>query len=196
VLRIRDLGRLAQEALAEDLGSIRSKGGQRLLVDLRNVADTRPRDAVGAADLFVSGALLRLRDRAGQVVEELDGPRSRPVWTEPVTVLLNGFTAGSAEALTRALQAEGGARVLGEASYGLGSEPKLFELEDGAGLVLSAAVWETASGARWNGDGVQPDQVIHGRGNDVASVFSDQLNQALDWLEAQSSKETPNRQES
>jgi carboxyl-terminal processing protease len=194
ILHVRDLSRLTEETLAQDLGGLRGKGAERLLLDLRNVADTRPRDAAGTANLFLSGVLLRLKDHGGRVLEQVDATRSRPAWAGPVAVLLNGSTAGGAEALARLLQAERAGTVLGEPSYGLGSEPKLYELKGGAGVILSAAVWETASGARWNGEGIQPDQVIHGRGANLAAVSADQLNQALQWLEQHPAKEAPAQQ--
>jgi len=44
-------------------------------------------------------------------------------------------------------------------------------------------LWETADGAQWNGEGLEPDEVIHGKGDDFAAASADQLQQVLDHLE-------------
>jgi carboxyl-terminal processing protease len=100
-----------------------------------------------------------------------------------VAALVNGATAGSGEALASLLQAQGKARVLGESTYGLGAEVKLFELDNGAGLLVSSALWETGSGQRGNGEGVGPDETIAGRGEDYSTAAEDQLERALELLE-------------
>jgi carboxyl-terminal processing protease len=103
-----------------------------------------------------------------------------------VTALVNGATAGSAEALAGLIQADLGGRVLGETTYGLGAEARLYELGDGSGLLVSAAVWETAAGARWNADGIEPDEVIRGQGADYEARQADQLETALESVRTHS----------
>ena len=87
-----------------------------------------------------------------------------------------------------------GAPDVPDPTYGLGSEAMLYEMEDGSGLLLSAALWETGGGARWNGDGVAPDEVIRGRGADYAARLADQLERALTFLSRQTPAEEPERE--
>jgi len=183
VLRITHMGRISADALAAELDDVRSRGVTRLLIDLRNLADTDPRSVVPAAGLFLSGPVLRLKDRAGELVESVNSSGNGTAWQGSVVVLVNGATAGSAEALARLVQEDLGGTVVGERTYGLGSEGRLYEMEGGSGLVVSATVWETAAGARWNGDGVEPDETIHGRGTEYAERHQDQLDQALEFIE-------------
>jgi carboxyl-terminal processing protease len=189
VLRLFDMSRVEVEALKTELADVRSRGVERLLVDLRNTADLEARAVAPAAGLFASGVLLQLRDGSGEVVESLSSPGEGDAWSGSVDALVNGATAGSAEALAAVVQSELGGRVLGEPTYGLGAELGLFELEDGSGLLVSSALWETAGGGRWNSDGVQPDEVIHGKGSEFAERLADQLRQALDVLEKPESPE-------
>jgi len=160
LLTVSDLRRIAPDALAADLKGARDRGVDRLLLDLRNVSDGGPRDVVGLAALFTGGDLLVLKDRDGRVVETLRAARAGDAWPGPVGVLVNGGTAGGAEAVARVLQSLRQAKLYGEATYGLGAEPKLFELPDGSGLLVAALLWETASGLSWNGEGAAPDKVI------------------------------------
>jgi len=196
VLRVRDLARLTADGLARDLATVRDEGAKWLLLDLRGVVEGGPREAAPCAGALVQGVLWRLKNRAGKVLEEVSAARGVTAWSGPVAVLQNGSTAGGAEALARLLQGERAGLILGEESYGLGTEPALYELADGAGLLLSAAEWETASGARWNGKGVTPDVVVRGHGTDYASASSDQLSQALDRLAEHFAKEAADRQPS
>jgi carboxyl-terminal processing protease len=185
VLTVRDLGRLSAEALGAELGEIRSRGVSWLLIDLRNSADLRPRGAAAAAGVFCEGNLLRLRDRSGRLIEDLPAGDGPPAWSGSLALLVNGATAGGAEALAAVLHERLGSPLLGESTYGLGAEPRLYELgEGGAGLLVSAALWETPAGKTWNGDGLSPDEEIEGRGDTFEAAAADQLRLALDRVEA------------
>jgi carboxyl-terminal processing protease len=183
VLHILDMRRLPADEIAEELDDVRSRGVASLLIDLRNVADVDPRAVAAAGGLLSTGSLLRLKDRQGSVVESVSAGRREAVWTGSVAALVNGATAGSAEALASLIQEDLGGLVLGEPTYGLGSEPKLYEMEDGSGVLVSAMLWETAAGRRWNGGGVEPDEVIRGSGGDYDARMADQLEQALQSIE-------------
>jgi len=183
VLRVHDLSRFPADDVAEELGDVRSRGITMLLLDVRNLADSSPREAGEAAALFAHGPLMHLRDRSGKVVESVNGSRVGTAWDGEIAVLVNGATAGGAEALASVVRSRRDAVVLGESTYGLGSEARLFELENGSGLLISSALWETDSGDRWNSDGITPDNVIRGEGDDHAAASLDQLEEALNFLE-------------
>jgi len=183
VLRIHDMSRVPVDELVEELDDVRSRGVTHLLLDLRNLADVHPGRVEALAGLFSSGPLLRLRDRAGNLMEDVTSAREQTAWSGSITALVNGGTAGSAEGLASVIHSAGKGMVIGEKTYGLGSRVKLYEMEDGSGLLVSAALWETVSGARWNGEGIEPDEVIHGKGPDYEKRFADQLDQALDFVE-------------
>ncbi len=180
VLRVRDLRRIDPDAVASKLGECRGAGAERLLVDLRGLAGGSPREAGALAGLFVSGDLLRLKDRSGKSLETVTVKGSGSAWSAPMGVLVNGATAGGSEAVAKLLQGKG-ATIYGESTFGLGAEARLVELPDGSGLLLSAYVWETAAGGRWNGDGIEPDKVVRGEGR-PEDAESQQLQKALEEL--------------
>jgi carboxyl-terminal processing protease len=181
VVRFRDLSRVDVEALTADLHAQTSEGRDTLLLDLRNVTQGTPRDAGAIAGLFSDGAPLELRDRSGRLLESVP-PSPRAGWTGKVFVLVNGATVGGAEALAMLLSVGGEARVFGEATYGLGAEPRLYELDNGAGLLLSAALWSVEEHGSWNAEGVQPDELVHGEGEDYSEVAHDQLGRVIDLI--------------
>ena len=195
VLRIHNMSRVPIDELIDELDDVRSRGVTHLLLDLRNVADNHPGRVEALAGLFSSGPLLRLRDRAGNLMEDVSSSREQTAWSGSITALVNGATAGSAEGLASVIQTTRKALVIGEPTYGLGSRVKLYEMEDGSGLLVSAALWETVSGARWNGHGIEPDEVIHGKGTDYEKRFADQLDKALDFVERHDESEAGTQRE-
>lgn len=189
LLTARDLARIDGAQLASDLDDVRSRGVDRLLVDLRNLAGGGPADAAGFLGAFDRTVGFRLRDRAGEIVESVETTGSGEAWNETLAVLVNGATAGAAEAVALALRDGRAARVFGEATYGLGTEVELFELPDGSGLLLSARVWELGSGEAWNDDGVEPDEIVNATGATLEDRMIQQLERTLE-LFAEDAAET------
>jgi carboxyl-terminal processing protease len=162
VLHVKDVDRLPSEALVREVESVKDRGVDRLLIDLRDVASIETRRAAPIADLFASGSFLELEDASGHAVETLGAKRVQPAWSGRVAVLVNGATAGAGEGLAMILKERCRATVYGESTFGLGTEAKLVELPDGGGLLVPGLVWKTVSGRRWNGDGIAPDKTIKG----------------------------------
>ena len=160
VLRLRDVERLPSDALVAELSAVHDRGAERLLIDARDLAASDTRRAVKLAEVFTGGEFLKLKDRSGKAVETLSGAERKPAWTGPIAVLVNGATAGAGEGLALILHDRLKAPIYGESTYGLGTEVRLVELPEGDGLLVPGFVWEASTGKRWNGDGVEPDEVV------------------------------------
>lgn len=184
VLRVTDLDRISVQEVATEIGKMQKNGPSEILLDLRNVADGSLRRAAELAGLFTDQARLRLRDRSGKILDSIS-VESKPLWSGSVAVLVNGATAGGGEALAKLLQLGSAAKVFGEKTFGLGTEPQLLELEDGSGLLVSSGLWETESGENWNAEGIAPDHEVNGEGDTFAELAADQLIRVLDLLEEQ-----------
>ncbi len=178
LLKVRDLDRMPTDGLLAELSAVKDRGADRLLIDLRDDASTETRHIAAVADLFTSGDFLRLADKNGKAIETLTGSRPKPMWSGPVAVLVNSATAGASEGLAMILRERRKATIYGEATYGLGTEPKLIELPEGGGLLVPGYVWETPTGKRWNTDGLTPDKLIKADGRRDAD--DDQLKKALE----------------
>lgn len=183
VLAVADLARAAGDELGSALRGARSQGASRLLIDLRDVVEGTPREAVALVSQFVPGVLAVRKDRTGRVLETLTSQRKEPLWSAPVGVLVNGATAGGSEAVALVLRSSIEAPVFGQPTYGRGAEPKLFRLSNGAGILLPASRWETASGRTWEADGLKPDLAVLADGKDRAAASADQLRRALEEFE-------------
>lgn len=183
ILRLLELRELPFDKIARELEHARSRGVERLLLDLRNTAGADPRDAARVAAAFAGAKpRLELRDRSRRLVESVETEEQPSLWSGPLFVLVNGATAEGTEALAMLLHDQG-AKVFGETTFGLGAEPRLFELQDGSGILLSSALWETPDGHSWHESGVTPDEEIRGEGRDFASVSADQLQRVLVRIE-------------
>ena len=191
VLRVERLRGLPLERLADELDDVRRRGVQRMLLDLRNVAEGDPREISGLAGLFAPGATLNLRDRSGRLVETVVASDDLTGWNGELALLVNRATAGGAEALAQIVRDRRSALVYGESTYGLGAEPKLYELEGGAALLVSSQLWETADGKSWNDGGLEPDEAVRGEGETYADVRADQLNRVLALVDRPTSEALP-----
>jgi carboxyl-terminal processing protease len=115
------------------------------------------------ANYFLSdGVIYYSRNREGEKVLVVEADPEKTVTLLPVAVLINGSTAGAAEIIAGALKDGKRATVVGERSFGLGSEQKTIQLKSGALLILTTAKYCTPGGNIIQDDGarktgIEPD---------------------------------------
>jgi carboxyl-terminal processing protease len=182
VLELRNLTRLDAGRLASELGDYRDQGIEQLLIDLRNAAEGTVRELQPVAALFHQGEAFRLVDRNGETLETVEIKSKGMAWSGELSLLVNGSTAGAAEGFARLLQVNGPVQVYGEETFGMASEPELFELPSGAGVLISSREWRLASGESWNEDGVIPDVAVLPEGRTYPERLLDQMTKTLEAL--------------
>ncbi|HTF63936.1 MAG TPA: S41 family peptidase [Edaphobacter sp.] len=187
------------------LKGMQKAGNKKILLDLRDVAAGDNTEAMRMANfLLKSGTIATLE---GQKVEKqtFAAESSKSInTTSPVVVLVNRGTAGPAEIVAAALMDNKRADLVGEKTFGEGSQQKTFELPDGAALVLSVAKYESPSGKKLEDEGVTPGIQVASNIDDNGPVDEDattpesqqpetkkpsvsvdeQLNKALDLLKS------------
>ena len=187
------------------LKGMQKAGNKKILLDLRDVAAGDNTEAMRMANfLLKSGTIATLE---GQKVEKqtFAAESSKSInTTSPVVVLINRGTAGPAEIVAAALMDNKRADLVGEKTFGEGSQQKTFELPDGAALVLSVAKYESPSGKKLEDEGVTPGIQVASNIDDNGPVDEDattpesqqpetkkpsvsvdeQLNKALDLLKS------------
>jgi carboxyl-terminal processing protease len=130
------------------LDSLVAAGATSQIVDLRGNPGGVLAQGVAVADLFLDAGqkIVSTRGRLGSAnVSFVDKAPQR--WPKlPVVVIVNGFTASSAEIVAGALQDHDRAIVIGRPSYGKGSAQAVIPLEGGAAVKLTNALWYTPSG--------------------------------------------------
>jgi carboxyl-terminal processing protease len=69
-------------------------------------------------------------------------------------------TAGASEALAVALKEAGLAKLIGEQTFGDGTEQTLFPLDNGAALCVTTAKMLSPKEVDYDGKGLKPDVVV------------------------------------
>ena len=158
------------------------------ILDLRRNPGGSPDAAAEvAAQLLPSGSPFRfVETREGERSEHLipDNDDRLPLDDLPMTVLIDGFTIGEAEALAAALQEAERATLVGVPTYGEGSDYGFVELKDRSALYIPTSRWYT-SGGSWVGDApVQPDIFVEYEDTQTGIGGELQFNTAYEYLDS------------
>jgi carboxyl-terminal processing protease len=142
-------------------------GNKKVLLDLRDVAAGDMTEAVRMANfLLKTGTVAMLEGQKMQKQTFSADPSKVINATAPVVVLVNRGTAGPAELVAAALQDNKRADLVGERTFGEGTQQKTFDLPDGAALILSVAKYEAPSGKKLQDDAVTPGTLVAGAAED------------------------------
>jgi carboxyl-terminal processing protease len=129
-------------------------------LDLRNNPGGLVNEAAAVADEFLTTGVIFTTRRRGHVVDLVRAAPGGALRRGAVAVLVNEFSASSAELVTGALQDNGRARVVGFNSFGKGSVQTIVDLPGGAGLRLTTLRYYTPSGRAIQAQGIEPDIVV------------------------------------
>ena len=169
----------ANEARAR-LQDLVKQGAQKIVIDVRDTAGGSLNEAVSVANLFIKdGVIAQTIGREGKAIKTLTADSKATLFSGPVVVLIDAGTAGAAEVVASAIVERNRGQVVGERSFGAGTEQQLFSLRGGDGLLLTTVKWAASSGKTFLGEdrahsGVTP--TVEVKGQEVAdSVDPDDL---------------------
>jgi carboxyl-terminal processing protease len=190
------------------LKAMPKSGNKKILLDLRDTAAGEVPEAMRLANfLLKSGTIATLEGQKVAKQTFAADPSKAINTSSPVVVLVNRGTAGPGEIVAAALLDNKRADLVGEKTFGEGSQQKTFELPDGAALILSVAKYESPSGKKLEDEGVTPGVLVAsnvddggpgGEGNEESIPttesqpaakkpgisIDEQLNKALDLLKS------------
>ncbi|MDW8444001.1 MAG: S41 family peptidase [Acetobacteraceae bacterium] len=160
VLRVSGFNRLTDRRLARAVVEVahRDPAPPGLVLDLRGNRGGLLRQAIAAADLFLSdGVIAEARGRHPDAsrVHRASGPDLAAGL--PIVVLVDGSSASSAEVLAAALQDNGRAALVGSVTTGKGLIQTVVPLADDSEVHLTWASLHAPSGYPIQGLGVLPD---------------------------------------
>lgn len=166
------------------------------VVDVRGNIGGNVTDMVGAVAPPLSGGRLlgfRFADGTQEWVDFAPGtmqvadaetlsypPRVQQPTGTPVAVLTDRETASAAEPVVIAFTGQEQVRTFGERTFGVPTRNLLFDLSDGAMLVLSTSRMVDRTGTAYDGS-ITPDEVIE---TDATTNGDPVLDAATDWLTA------------
>jgi carboxyl-terminal processing protease len=123
------------------------QGVQKIVLDLRGVAAGELNEAVEVANLFIKeGNLAQVIGRENKVIQTYAADAGKHLFDGKVVALIDLGTSGAAEVVASAILDRQRGEVVGERSFGAGTQQQLFTLRGGDGLLLTTAKWASPSG--------------------------------------------------
>jgi len=195
-------GSLSKDRVNEIEAKLRAmpkNGNKKILLDLRDVVEGEPDQAIRLANAFLkSGNIASL---SGQTVptQTFNADPAKFITNAPLVVLVNHGTAGPAELVAAAILDNKRGDLVGDRTFGEGAVQKTIDLPDGAAVILSVAKYDSPSGKAIQDTAVTPnivvtesiDQYLAEEDLDdaqpntrIAPIPDDQLTKALDVLKA------------
>jgi carboxyl-terminal processing protease len=149
------------QQMESKLKSMSRAGNKKVLLDLRDVAAGDMGEATRLANfLMKTGTIGSLEGQKVDKVTFTADPSKAIVPNAPMVVLVNHGTAGPAELVAAALLENKRADLVGEKTFGEGTQLKTFELPDGAAIIMSVAKYESPSGKKLQDEGVTPGVLV------------------------------------
>ncbi|MGB2752160.1 MAG: S41 family peptidase [Pyrinomonadaceae bacterium] len=162
VIKVNSLADGEANDIKSQVATLTKQGAQKIVLDLRGVAGGSLAEGVAVANLFIkSGELAKVIGKEAKVTQTFTADPAKTVFDGGLAVLIDLGTAGAAEAVASAVIDRKRGEVVGERSFGAGTEQQLFPLKSGDGLLLTVAKWASPNGTPFLGDdrattGVKP----------------------------------------
>src|SRR4030095_13080886 len=135
------------------LQELMKQGAQKMVVDLRGTAGGSLDEAVTVANLFIKdGLIAQTSGRENKTLKTFTADPKAAIVSGPVVALIDSGTAGAAEVVASALLERNRGQVVGEKSFGAGTEQQLFSLRGGDGLLLTTVKWASSNGKTFLGE--------------------------------------------
>lgn len=177
----RDVRRLLEQ--------LQKDGIDGLVIDLRGNGGGSLREATELTGLFVRGGpvvQVRRHDGTVEVIQDRD---SSIVYSGPLVVLVDQFSASASEIFAAAIQDYGRGVVVGQKTFGKGTVQTLIDLdrglwskEAGGRLKLTIAKFYRINGHSTQQRGVEPDIVLPSA-IDASRFYESAVETALPWDE-------------
>ncbi|MBP6003188.1 MAG: PDZ domain-containing protein [Pyrinomonadaceae bacterium] len=162
VIKVNSLDSGEANDIREQVASLVKQGAVKVILDLRGVAGGTIDEGVAVANIFIrEGEIAKVIGREGKVTKTFTADPSKAAFDGEMVVLIDLGTAGAAEVVAAAVLERKRGEVIGERSFGAGTEQQLFPMSTGAGYLLTVAKWAAPSGTPFFGEertamGVKP----------------------------------------
>ena len=155
-IRIKTFNQKTAEQFNIMLYSLINKGAEAFIFDVRDNGGGLISSVEAVLnDLLPEGDIVKAtyNDGTTKVVVKADATEIKL----PMTVLVNGFTASSAEIFAAALRDFGKAQLVGTKTYGKGVMQNTFMLSNGGAVTVTVASFSTTKAESFDGIGLSPE---------------------------------------
>jgi len=155
-IRLTQFNGNATSDMAKAITKLEAEGADSYVLDLRGNPGGLLQGAVEIARQWLpEGVIVYTVDRNG--IQENYAATGKPLTDAPLVILQDGGTASASEVLAGALHDNDRARLLGTRTFGKGLIQSLFALDDGSGLAVTIAKYETPDHHDIHRIGIKPD---------------------------------------
>ncbi len=157
-------GNKTTRELDEALQRAQKEGAKGVILDLRDNGGGWVQAAQEMLGRFLPGGVALYEDptqtAGGETPEEVITSRSVRAYDIPLVVLVNKGSASASEIVAGALQARGRAKLVGDVTFGKGSEQSVNPLAGGSSAHITIAHWLTPDKRDIHGKGLRPDVLV------------------------------------
>jgi len=168
------------------VNELKSENVDGLVLDLRNDGGGYLPEATALTGLFIDhGPVVQLKDTTGRL-EVLDDPDPGVVYTGPLAVLVDRFSASASEIFAAAIQDYHRGVIIGQRTFGKGTVQNLVPLDRwsqrpvNGQLTVTIGKFYRITGESTQHRGVEPDVVLPSP-IDMNEVGESSLEAALPW---------------
>ncbi len=161
-IRISRFYKNTADELKTMLESLKDKGAEGIVIDLRNTSEGTVKYAADAIDVIVPGStgyIATTRDKNGK---ETTFTAESSSFVMNFSVLINSRTSGPAELFACDMRDMKQAQLVGTRTAGVGTMQEVFTLDDGSAILLTVALVIPKGGeqAVYDGIGVAPTMEV------------------------------------
>jgi len=150
-------GALTTSRVDEIAAQLKAIGkSHKVLLDLRDSSGGDPLQGLRLANFFIKQGTMAALEGQKFPRQTFNADPSKFLTDAPLAVLVNRGTFGPAELTAAAIEDAKRGDVVGERTFGEGSEQKTIELPDGAALLLTVAKYQTPGGKKIQDEAVIP----------------------------------------
>jgi carboxyl-terminal processing protease len=133
--------------------NLAKQGVQKIVLDLRGLASGTQKEGISVANLFIKqGDLGKVLGRDNKPVKTFPADPANAIFEGKVIAIIDLGTAGPGEVIASAILDQKRGDVVGERSFGAGTEQSLFPLKSGDALLLTTAKWASPNGVAFLGE--------------------------------------------
>jgi carboxyl-terminal processing protease len=159
-IKLAQFSRNVSSEFDGSLAAILSAGATSLVLDLRGNSGGFVNEAVAIASQFLRENTVVFTEQRADGKRDYTATAGGRALAQPLVVLVDRGTASAAEILSAALHDNGRAKLVGEKTYGKGTEQLQQVLADGGGARITVARWLTPSGIWVHHQGIEPDVTV------------------------------------
>lgn len=180
VIKLFGIDESTASELRTAITNVIRQGAQRMVLDLRGVSTGTLEQGAAVANLFFrDGNLATLIGKENKPLRSFAADTAKAIFDGPVVLVTDLSTSGAAEVVAAAFKERKRGEIVGERTFGMGTDQTFFPHSSGGGYLLTVARWASPSGTPFFGEdrntmGVKPTVEVK-RPDSIEPIESDSL---------------------